>query len=465
MKSTIHHFLTGKSNHNCKIGVTLFGALLISIFTTAQVNYYFDPGDNYGDGTMNLIGERRYDWNTNTLTWVNKDSFNLKYNTINLVTVRNFFQYDTAAGGAWKNKEVSTMEYDINKQLTVQVDTSSNPAIGHRYEFTYNGNNREIQKLDKLWNSGTSSWKNYLRYSTTYNAFDSVNVYLTESWNMSNTWQNSLRYVHTYNSQKLDSLVAIEQWNLGSGVWGGYVQNFYTYDTNGNNTSYVRKVWVNHLSAFRNELRSDYGYDGSNKLISYAPADWDTATNGWKNTYRYSYSYNAQGLLENELTEKYNTNSGEWDFGSYVTHTYDVNNRPTVILSQKRENNLWENLSRITYTRNANGYRTRYLWEFWNTNTLAWVNSSAMDYWYATKTSTGIEEQQQDALYVFPNPSANNVVFVNADKILAYEVYDLTGRTVTQGTLQLGTNSIIVNEAKGIYLLKAGNAVMRIVKE
>lgn len=82
-----------------------------------------------------------------------------------------------------------------------------------------------------------------------------------------------------------------------------------------------------------------------------------------------------------------------------------------------------------------------------------------------TNFNTGIAETTSDKVVVYPNPTNRSVVFVNAESNLPYTVYDITGRTVAQGQLQQGTNSIILSEAKGMYLLKVGNNTTKIVKQ
>lgn len=452
--------------------LTLLATLLLAgMFTQAQYPFLLinpeDPGDNYGNGTENMIGQRHYFWDVNTATWTNSDTFNMQYNNQNLCVLRKWLTPDTSINGPWNYVKVVVQDYNANGQLIAREDTFPNDnGTDFRYEFTLNGNGKEILAHEYGRAAGQSALANRYRRQTSYTGTDDVLVQLVEGWNLgTSAWINYQRQVHTYNSQNLDSILAYENWNTGTNAWGGNYNHYFTYDANGNNTNILRKRWISYLSAFRNETQTDYTYDASNRVLSYSPAAWDTASNGWIYTYRTNYGYNTQGLLENELVEKYNTNNGQWEFWTLSTYSYDANNRLTELLQQNWSGSIWVNAWKQIYTRNTNGYRTQYLNQNWNTNTLAWRNNGRTDYWYSAKQTSGISDQEQDQLTVYPNPSNSPVTFVNADKNLPYAVYDMQRRMVQHGNLQPGTNSIILNEAKGNYILKAGNSSTILVKQ
>jgi hypothetical protein len=447
--------------------LTLIGAfLLYGVFTQAQINYEFDPGDTYGDGTKNMIGQREYKWNNNTLQWDNKDSFDLHYNPLDLLILSNYNVPDTATPGSWKPTSVNTIEHNANQQMTLYVDTYTTGLYGQIFEFTYNANGDEIMKLNKQRTQQTPTWNNYLRHSTTYNASNKITVYLSEAWNsVASTWVNLQRSLYTYTPGNLDSTDTYEKWNASTSQWVKINRSTYAYDANANRTLLLHQKYDTAIASYRNDYKYDYTYNGSNQQASKVESTWNTNTNTWRNVWRNTYTYNAQALLVTNITEKWNVNTLQWDSFSIQTNTYDANNRLISYNDKNRVGNAWEEGILTTYSRNANGYRTNYLLQFWNTNTLAWKNFTSIDYWYDDKTISGIEEMKQNELFVFPNPTNAPTVFVNADAAMPYTIYDLTGRVVEQGNLQTGTNTINFNEPKGVYLLKAGNATTRIVKQ
>lgn len=445
--------------------LTLVAALLLCMLATnAQTNYLFDPGDSYGNGSQNMIGQREYKWDADTVKWDDVDSFNLQYNGLDQLVLRNTLLPDTTVLGPWKNTQITKLEYDVNGLVTLQVDTAPNPLTGQRYEYTYNSSGREVMKMDKVWNAGV--WKNYRRYQTTYTAFDSVNVYLEEGYTINNVWMNGTRLVHLYNTQKLDSVVLYEEWDQVNSVWQGGAKSHYTYDVAGNILVYTREVYDAMASVYKNEAKTEYTYNGSNHVLTATNYDWNVNTNLWRPTFKYGYNYNGQGLKAKEVTEKWNTANLEWDSLNLATYTYDGNNRPIEDMYQTRTSGAWVNQGRQTFTRDANGYRTRFLVEFWNTNTLAWRNHVAIDYWYADKTISAIAPVELNKVVVYPNPVNRDFVFVSTETAQSYQLYDIAGRLLQQGQLQQGENRIqFYNTTKGIRLLRVGNTTTKLITE
>ncbi len=417
-----------------------------------------------------MIGQREYQWDNDSLKWDDVDSFNIQYNAQNLLTNYNYLVHDTSIAGPWKRFIVGTWTHDANEWLQVRVDTSPTPIYGYPYgtrqEFTYNANGLELLRNHKLWNQTNNNWGNYRKYSTSYTAFNKILVALEEGWAINNVWINSGRIVYTYNPQNLDSTRSIEFWNSANSQWVPDGLTTYAYDASGNQTFILQQTYDTTYSVYKNTKKFEYTYDANNRLTGYIESEWFSNMNIWRNKYKYTYTYNAQGMQETRLYERWNLNTLTWDLWGRNTYTYDANNRPVTDLGEEHySNNAWTNNMLSTYTRNASGYRTSWLWEGWNSNTLAWKNIGRWDYWYENKSSVGVNEIAGDKLFVYPNPAGSPVVFVNAESNLAYTVYDLTGRLVTQGKLQQGTNSIILNEPAGVYLLKAGNTATRIVRQ
>jgi len=78
-----------------------------------------------------------------------------------------------------------------------------------------------------------------------------------------------------------------------------------------------------------------------------------------------------------------------------------------------------------------------------------------------TVNTVGIEELTSETLSVYPNPFQNQIR-VNMDGDLA--IYDLSGKLVKSEMVETG-NAVSVNELKsGIYFVKVGSSVQKIVK-
>jgi hypothetical protein len=65
---------------------------------------------------------------------------------------------------------------------------------------------------------------------------------------------------------------------------------------------------------------------------------------------------------------------------------------------------------------------------------------------------------------VYPNPSQGTFTVVSSSNG-TYSIYSLTGVTVASGALSEGANTVSTNLAPGVYLLRVGSSVTRLVVE
>lgn len=434
---------------------TLLAALLLCGFlATAQIVY-----NTHGDGSLRLLSDRYREWSTQTFEWDDSDSSAYSYNAQGLESEnRKFF----SPANVWNYARRKTQTYTPTGKILLLIDSNFASAAGSkRSEYAYNANDQET--LLTTYRVSSGNWVLEARFQTNYTPFDSINVYLTQQY-ISNVWENASRDVFAYNAQNRDTSRTYEIWN--NNQWKGYTRQIETLNANGSVASVTYQTYDTLSASYKNYSQFTYLYDASNRVISHNTKFWDIANNSWANSSLSSFSYDANGNLEQTLTEEWDFANLEWDLYNLITYTYDTDNKLTKFLLQTRNGSSWVNIARRSYTYNAQGYITNDFQERWDANTLAWVNYQDMAYYYETNPLfNSITESEKTKLFVFPNPSSSPVTFVNAEKNLPYAVFDMQGRMIQQGDLQPGTNSIVLNEVKGIYLLKAGNSTARIVRE
>lgn len=82
---------------------------------------------------------------------------------------------------------------------------------------------------------------------------------------------------------------------------------------------------------------------------------------------------------------------------------------------------------------------------------------------YILSTDLGINEQKIDDLTIYPNPSTNYVFVLNMKDSSPYNIFDLSGKTVSSGIV---SNEISIDHLdKGVYLLSLPMGTVRFVKE
>lgn len=421
----------------------------------------------YGDGSKRLLADRSNMWITASSTWQPSDSSLYWYNQQNKNTLGVYSSYNTSTS-LWDRGFIQYFEYDVNGNITLQVDSQLNPAsysYSKKESRNYNGNNQVTAITSKRWNIYINDWFNSRRYQYTYDTAGNSTLLLQENYDSTAAaWKSYERYIYIYHGDNLVDTTLDEYWVSNS--WKSYRRYINTYDANGNKITELAENYNNGTMAWDKNYKTEYTYDANNRVLTKTNSNWNAGTSSWDPDSRETNTYNAAGKRTSYITEDWNTGTSSWQGEYKYTYTYNGNNWLTNFERQNWNTNLlvWGNSIRTAYTYDNAGYQTYYLSESWNTNTLAWENSYEQFYYYEASIS-GIEGLEKERLMVFPNPTNSPVVFVNADKNIAYEVYDMQGRLITQGKLQPGTNSVILNEAKGNYILKAGNSSTVLIKQ
>ncbi len=437
---------------------TLLTAILLAfiLFSNAQVNY-----NQYGDGSLRLKNERKEAWDNNSLQWDMTDSIAYFYNIGGKTEeVRTFFN----PNGSWVYTYQKIFTYTPAGNWLVVTDSNLLGSPGcSRNTYTYNANDQRTLVINDRVSNNT--WVPQIRTQTNYTAFDSLNVELNEFYD-SNVWTNTSRILHTYNAQNRDTLLTNENWNSNTNQWRGNSRYIFTLNANGQVATSTLQKYDTIAASYINYIQQNYEYDTANRLTVYTRKFWNSAISSWANSDKSTYSYNANGDIDQSLAETWDYTNLEWLLATLTTTTYNANNWQTGFLLQSRNGSSWVNSAQLHYTYNTQGYLTNELREQWNTNTFEWSNYAQNFYEYETNPLVNsIQDIKPVKLSVYPNPTNGPVTFINTDKNSAYEIYDMQGRLVQQGNLQSGTNSIILSQVKGTYIVKAGNAATQIIMQ
>jgi hypothetical protein len=164
---------------------------------------------------------------------------------------------------------------------------------------------------------------------------------------------------------------------------------------------------------------------------------------------RYTEMYNNQKEFIEEKYEWYNDTTNSWivDFGMKYIITYDANNRRLEAIHQN-----------------------------YNTNTNQYVNANREEYSNYLLINTGINNNKNDELSIYPNPVSSNTINIKNNNISNSEakikIIDMNGRIIQSESISLN-NSILnlnlINIETGIYFLKLetaiGSKIVKFIKE
>lgn len=112
------------------------------------------------------------------------------------------------------------------------------------------------------------------------------------------------------------------------------------------------------------------------------------------------------------------------------------------------------NDSRVAFLKVNNGKHWWYTGDYYDID----YTTEIVRFFTNTLDVTGIEEQSEKTLSVYPNP-ANNFIFIDTEDEAT--IYDLMGQKVLQGKGQINISSL----SAGMYFVKAGNACQKLVVE
>lgn len=378
---------------------------------------------------------------------------------------------------------------------TVYTSTIENSIAYPQKRFInqYNSGNYIVVSIEQDWNTSTKKYDNYRRTNTTYNSFNDKTEVLNESWS-SNAWVNSQRYVYTYNSNRKitenftygwdnvakkwkdkSKFIATffgnssksslsYDWNYyGNNTWDLRYKDSTEFDANQNKITGLRYYWDNTINKWEPMAQYKYVYNSHNDVIKETELDW--FQNKWDSAFRKTYSYNTNYQIIQELLEK-------WDgtFGLFVdsrtTNTYNSNN--DIIQSLEEDWNptdmVWENYEKSTYTYSGkSNLISKSDFIGWDKTSNKFTLESREDY-KCTDLLNQVDVQTF-AFQVYPNPAHSGFIKIFSPAISSLELMDISGKTVQTAQIIMGENEIVFNSnlKNGIYLIKIGNRIQKIV--
>lgn len=385
-----------------------------------------------GYGTYTRIKQYYYYNNFNQLkfldTYTNKNSFP---DTADWQNTGNEYHYYDGQHRITKDTYQSrkSWENDWSYKTKKEYEYSDSTTINTSYSWDFasgnwnNGNTKNIDSLKtpeelesshlrQYWYDGTGQWENDFWVDTVFLQPDMVDSISETYWSPGDTsfiYNIILRYNYTFYP---DTLFIYE-----------FENNYYHYLLSKVYYSGDSLTKYNFTYRFLNDALTDtlfrkmYHYDTEQRLIKYEKADWFPNTQSWFTLNVITYEYNEKGLLV-----QYDYQSA----GTYNRTKYEYNDDD--LLWKKIYFSDVHDLTRFTTT-----------------------------YYYYTYTYVNIPEPKSDnfkEIVFYPNPSQSVIHFNGLhNNKKQYQIYDITGRVIQQGSLFNDQHSLDVsNLIPGYYV-------------
>ena len=247
---------------------------------------------------------------------------------------------------------------------------------------------------------------------------------------------------------------------------GWYWENrlTYTYDGQGNMTTYLRETWDIGNNNWRNDSMSTYSYTNGQKTGEFKQWWWPT-TNSWEDISRTTTSYNGNDV-DSILTEQYYLSS--WDTARLEVYHYDANNDNDTLTifdyytgwvpnqrniytydnSHNRLSNIqqgyiksqskFENQMRERYSYNTHNLLTVTLLDVWNGQSTQFEYVDGYPYmmfrYYGPLTTNIKEVTNNPDFAIYPNPASSiiqvQMTVPQSKGLLDFSIYDASGKQI-----------------------------------
>ncbi len=244
------------------------------------------------------------------------------------------------------------------KHAITQVDvydTSITPEyVKNSKTFSYDSYGQELEYISTNFDSsGTITMQQKTEYSYNSNNLLLQKVYYNY---VSGSWINSFKEVYTYNSDNEISILESSYWDSTNNVWISNQKNEFFYNTDNTLDYNIIYSYDTTNSVWIIAQKKTYTYVSSTSLVSLEETFiWDVATSTYFAVARKNYTYDSNYNNTLEIFEYFDTSSSSWVNSSKSSNTFDVNNDLIETISYYWQSNDWVPSLKSTYTRNTVG--------------------------------------------------------------------------------------------------------------
>jgi hypothetical protein len=196
--------------------------------------------------------------------------YNIRKNTAHLLLSDTDFVWESQAWvGKGRNGHFYNSEY---RQTRIVNDTSSGVTWAHDHQtiYAYDGSGKLNISTYQSWES--SNWVNESMGTHSYDGDGNLTQVLGQVWTGS-AWDNSSKWIGSYSSGRVDSII-IQIWWSGTSIWKNEIKYTYAYDGNGNPTLWLVQEWDG--NAWTNDSRFTDTYNASGDLVHTLIEEWQS---------------------------------------------------------------------------------------------------------------------------------------------------------------------------------------------
>jgi hypothetical protein len=248
-----------------------------------------------------------------------------------------------------------------------------------KYEPFYDDPNGNITLwICSIWNTD-DYWDEYWKREYTYDSNGNLTSYARIGFD---TNIHDWKHEYTYDSNGNLTLEIYSLKDTDLNYWYKDHKDMYTYDSNGNLTLSIRSNWGNNDWEILGE--DEYTYDSNGNLTLHVHSDWNDELNDWELRWKNDYTYDSNGNLTLEIYSNWNNELNDWELRWKSEYTYASNGNPSLRVSFDWNTGFyeWEVNSKSEYTYDSNGNLTFEIYSDWNDELNDWEFLGEDEYTY-----------------------------------------------------------------------------------
>jgi CRISPR/Cas system-associated endoribonuclease Cas2 len=326
--------------------------------------------------------------------------------------------------------------------------------------YLYDSNKKQISETQYNWDNIGGKWYPFVKIEYSYDVDGHLSLQMNYIMDESTSqWNQTAKTEYIKNQSGKDTLIISSSWNKTLGDWVAGMQKKLTYDNAGNLAMYALYTLNYENSQWDTTMKSEFFQNETGSDTLSVVSFWDANARQWDTTSKTNTNYDNKGNDTLVSVFNWNLDPAQWTPILKTINCYDSEDRDSVVTSY-----IWDVM--------ANQWNFNYKNESFydvNSNTKLtnlymgldgqWLQSSHYIYYYSGYTVTGIPDQSQSSIRVYPNPAREFIVIDMPDisNSATIQIFNVQGKKVLDLRVTEGKQISTGNLPKGIYLYRINN--------
>ncbi len=188
------------------------------------------------DANGNILSEINLSWNNGASAWDSTEKYEYDYDAQQKVTS---FLYRTWSGAGWENSYRTTYTNSNGRRMS-EVEEFWNTAVwekDNKTDYVYNASGNRTSDIYSIWNG--AAWDNDEKYLFDYDASDRVISVIDQMWDGTN-WTYNSKIEYSYTGSNLTESIIFD-WVVST--FENETKYDYTYNSFNQVLTYVSQTW------------------------------------------------------------------------------------------------------------------------------------------------------------------------------------------------------------------------------